>query len=164
MLQGALLIVDLWKSWVFNLAKTTVHTRSEIVVCSGWAIKKVYTNTKSFQYLNLGDKTFWCCRLKRLTLFFSMFPFNLPWKNQKIIGFLMFSGVSKREHWKEMCKINQIVEIVEISKKIKIHTDVSQFFGICSFRNYIWKSLVSSTHFEQIFYVVPLQQIFVKCR
>ena len=37
-----------------------------------------------------------------LTHFRPMFPFYVPLKYQKTLGFLVFSGVIKWEHWPEM--------------------------------------------------------------
>ena len=39
---------------------------------------------------------------RRLTHFRPMFPFYIPWRRQKTIGFLTFSGSIGREHWPEI--------------------------------------------------------------
>ena len=43
-----------------------------------------------------------------LTRFWPVFPFYTPWKHQKTKGFLLFSGVTKWEHWQEICKAKKI--------------------------------------------------------
>ena len=60
--------------------------------------------SRSWLFSNFRLKPFFITQRQHeiLTYFWPMFPFYTPWKHQKILSFLVFSGGIKWDHWPEM--------------------------------------------------------------
>ena len=67
-------------------------------------------------------------RTCKLTHFWSMFPFDTPWRHQKTLGFLMFSGDIKWEHQLEKDKLWKFLEVPVFLYKLKSEAISTKLF------------------------------------
>ena len=86
-----------------HLFRTYAKFSEKLTLLTLWYARAIHTKWFLTQYFQnmpgmASNKNISC---DYLTLFWSMFPFYTPWKHQKTITFLMFSGGIKWEHWPE---------------------------------------------------------------
>ena len=85
---------------------------------------------------------------KELTHSIPLVSFYTPWKNQKIPGFLMFSGGLEREQWYEMSWKDSILK--------RYSVEHLQIVGLKPYQN------ISKSSYSQLFFKIGVLENFAK--